>query len=268
MSRNRGGKEVFLAYIQAGHCVGEMSLLSDRPRLATVRAAVRTETIRLQGRAFKGLLAQYPSLREAMQGQYKERLLERATATQQSDHSDRSLFLLQQGLGEATNVLLIDESICVDCDHCVKACAATHDETSRLHRGSGPTFNNLHVPTSCRHCEHPHCMKDCPPDAIHRSGNGEIYIDDSCIGCGNCVENCPYDVIHMASVDSRPRGLLSWLLFGLGQEPGSGHGQESAGRTVAVKCDLCKDISGGPACVRACPTGAAFRIEPGQIIGE
>ena len=28
----------------------------------------------------------------------------------------------------------------------------------------------------------------------------------------------------------------------------------------AVKCDMCKDIDGGPACVRACPTGAALRL--------
>jgi Fe-S-cluster-containing hydrogenase component 2 len=35
-------------------------------------------------------------------------------------------------------------------------------------------------------------------------------------------------------------------------------------QTVAVKCDLCRDISGGPACVRGCPTGAAIRLTPEQ----
>jgi Fe-S-cluster-containing hydrogenase component 2 len=34
--------------------------------------------------------------------------------------------------------------------------------------------------------------------------------------------------------------------------------------TVAVKCDLCRDISGGPACVHHCPTGAAVRLTPPQ----
>jgi len=29
-----------------------------------------------------------------------------------------------------------------------------------------------------------------------------------------------------------------------------------------VKCDLCRDISGGPACVRHCPTAAAIRLTP------
>ena len=33
-------------------------------------------------------------------------------------------------------------------------------------------------------------------------------------------------------------------------------------QTVAVKCDLCREIKGGPACVRSCPTGAAIRLTP------
>ena len=43
-------------------------------------------------------------------------------------------FLLNQGLGEATDVLLIDKALCVNCDNCEVACAATHDGTSRLDR--------------------------------------------------------------------------------------------------------------------------------------
>ena len=31
-------------------------------------------------------------------------------------------------------------------------------------------------------------------------------------------------------------------------------------RTVAVKCDLCQGVRGGPACVQSCPTGAAVRV--------
>jgi ferredoxin len=29
---------------------------------------------------------------------------------------------------------------------------------------------------------------------------------------------------------------------------------------------MCKDLGGGPACVRACPTGAALRIGPDEFI--
>jgi ferredoxin len=28
---------------------------------------------------------------------------------------------------------------------------------------------------------------------------------------------------------------------------------------------MCKDLKGGAACVRACPTGAALRIKPDQL---
>jgi len=30
---------------------------------------------------------------------------------------------------------------------------------------------------------------------------------------------------------------------------------------------MCKGIDGGPACVRACPTGAAIRVNPAQFLG-
>ena len=30
---------------------------------------------------------------------------------------------------------------------------------------------------------------------------------------------------------------------------------------------MCKDIKGGAACVRACPTGAAIRVRPEEFLG-
>jgi Fe-S-cluster-containing hydrogenase component 2 len=129
-------------------------------------------------------------------------------------------FLVEQGLGEATDVLLIDEKLCVGCDNCEKACADTHDGLSRLDREAGRTYAHLHVPTSCRHCEHPHCMADCPPNAIHRGPTGEVYIDETCIGCGNCQRNCPYGVIRLDKTPPKKPWLLSWFMFGSGPGPG------------------------------------------------
>jgi Fe-S-cluster-containing hydrogenase component 2 len=59
---------------------------------------------------------------------------------------------------------------------------------------------------------------------------------------------------------------LSWLLFGLGSAPGNRRPDyDPDARKKAVKCDLCQDKKGGPACVRACPTGAAVRMAPEEI---
>lgn len=274
VSKSIGGRDVVLAYVPAGQYVGEMALVSDSPRSATVRAAVATDTIRLEGQAFKELMEAVPYVKRKVESIYEERLAQEMSVASRPETGDVISFLMQQGLGEATDVLLIDESLCIRCDQCEKACASTHGNVSRLDREAGPTFAMVHVPTSCRHCEHPHCMKDCPPDAIHRAPNGEVFIDDTCIGCGNCERNCPYNVIHMGVETKKEPSLMQWLLTGFGQEPG---GQESSGKAQtwspedskkAVKCDMCRDVKGGPACERACPTGAAFRVSPDDFIRE
>jgi CRP-like cAMP-binding protein/thioredoxin reductase/Pyruvate/2-oxoacid:ferredoxin oxidoreductase delta subunit len=269
ISRNIGGREIVLSYVPAGNYVGEMALLGDSRRSATVRAAITTETIRLTADAFKRLLARDPELRLALQAEYRQRTTANlAMQSAGSGGADIISFLMQQGIGEATDVLLIDESLRVRCDNCERACAETHAGTSRLDREAGPTYASVHVPTSCRHCEHPHCMKDCPPDAIHRLPGGEVYIADNCIGCGNCERNCPYGVIHMSGKKADKPGLLSWLLFAAGSGPGEAPYAKNAtaAEKKAVKCDMCKDISGGPACVRSCPTGAALRISPEDLV--
>ncbi len=269
VSRTLAGREVVLSYLSAGNYVGEMALLTESPRSATVRAAVTTEAIVLDASVFKRVLARNPRWREEMEARFLDRLRVNAAMEAAPDPGNIIAFLLQQGVGEATDVLLIDQSLCVRCDNCEKACADVHDGTSRLDREAGPTFAEIHVPTSCRHCEHPHCMKDCPPDAIHRSPNGEVFVNDTCIGCGNCVKNCPYGVIQLAPVDPRRRrpSLWSWLVLGIGPEPGME--PRAKGKDIpkkAVKCDMCKDLRGGAACVRACPTGAAIRVSPDEFL--
>lgn len=272
------GKPVFLSYLPAGSYVGEMALIGGGRRTATVRAAIKSEVIRLQGTAFRNLLDRKPQLLAKARGDMAARQDTNAFIEAKKDsfsnvvdmYSNVANFLVENGIGEATDVLLIDENLCVGCDNCEKACADSHEGLSRLDREAGRTYAHLHVPTSCRHCEHPHCMADCPPNAIHRGPDGEVFIDDSCIGCGNCQRNCPYGVIRMDAVPPRKPGLLSWLMFGKGPGPGeppkkwsyanAEPGVEKAKK--AIKCDMCSGIEGGPACVRACPTGAAIRVSP------
>jgi len=277
-----GGKQVFLAYVPAGSYSGEMALMEGGRRTATVRAAIRSEVVRFDGEAFRRLLARKPELgRKITADMTARRKIDDFVDEEKGKfggvvdmYSAVAGFLVQQGIGEATDVLLIDETLCIGCDNCEKACADSHDGLSRLDREAGRTYAHLHVPTSCRHCEHPYCMTDCPPNAIHRGPDGEVFIDETCIGCGNCQRNCPYDVIRMDQAPPKKPGLLSWMLFGAGPGPGEPdrkwkESHLKAGvetHKVAIKCDMCVGKKGGPACVRACPTGAAIRVSPEKFL--
>lgn len=258
VSKRLGGRSVVLNYVASGNYVGEMGLISDAPRSASVTAAVASETIRIDGSAFKNLMASNPKLRATVEEKFSDRITQNERISQTGGSGGILQFLLEQGVSEATDVLLIDEALCVGCDNCETACAETHDGVSRLDREAGPTYETMHIPTSCRHCENPHCMTDCPPDAIKRSASGEVFIEDSCIGCGNCARSCPYGVIQLASLDNKKTGILSRLFA-------KNDASEKAPKK-AVKCDMCRDYEGGPSCVRACPTGAAVRVAPQALI--
>lgn len=277
-----GGKPVFLSYLPAGSYVGEMGLITGGRRTATVKAAIKSEVIRLDGGAFRRLMEAKPALLERARKDMAARQDVNAFIESRKEsfggvvdmYSETAKFLVDNGIGEATDVLLIDENLCVGCDNCEKACADSHEGLSRLDREAGKTYAHLHVPTSCRHCEHPHCMADCPPNAIHRGPDGEVFIDDTCIGCGNCQRNCPYGVIRMDSVPPEKPSLLNWLFFGKGPGPGEPskkwrykHAEPGVEKPKkAIKCDMCSGIDGGPACVRACPTGAAIRVAPEDFL--
>lgn len=283
VEKHIGGKNVFLSYVSAGSYVGEMALFEEGRRTATVKAAVKSQVIRLKGEYFETLLEANPSLKTRVMDELSDRRAMNSFVEGQKSGFDsvadlygaRANFLIEQGLGEATDALLIDETLCIGCDNCEVACAESHDGISRLNREAGQTFAHIHVPTSCRHCEHPHCMSDCPPDAIHRAPDGEVFIDDSCIGCGNCQRYCPYGVIQMEKTPPKKPNLLSWMLFGVGPGPGQADKawtkkklakKSGDAPKVAVKCDMCKGITGGAACVRACPTGAAIRVSPEEYL--
>jgi cGMP-dependent protein kinase 2 len=282
VERTIGGKPVFLSYLPAGSYVGEMSLINGGKRGATVRAAIKSEVIKLDGTAFMRLMEKKPQLYNKTKADMAGREELNAFIESKKDslssavdlYSEQAAFLMENGIGEATDVLLIDENLCIGCDNCEKACADSHDGLSRLDREAGKTYAHLHVPTSCRHCEHPHCMLDCPPNAINRGPDGEVFINDTCIGCGNCQRNCPYGVIRMEYTPPKKPSILSWFLFGKGPGPGEPsrkwkkeHSDPTvAKQSKAIKCDMCSGIEGGPACVSACPTGAAIRVGPEQFL--
>jgi len=256
LSRRVDRSDTVVAYCAAGSIVDSVGETSgEASRTLTATATVATEAVSLDHAMFVRELRDDAQLMRQLQTERVRQLEQYAHMQARPAAGNIMSFLMSNGVGEATNVLVIDETLCIGCDQCETACASTHQNVSRLDRRAGPTFQSLHLPTSCRHCEHPHCMSDCPADAIHKLPNGEVSIDDTCIGCGNCEENCPYGVIQMAEVPVSA-GFIDRLLGRTAPEPVK----------TAVKCDLCADMKSGPACVNACPTGAAIRIHAEDVV--
>jgi Fe-S-cluster-containing hydrogenase component 2/thioredoxin reductase len=271
LTRGSAGEEMLVAQIRAGQLIGEMALMGDPQRRETARATVASQTLEVMRPEFLALTRREDANLEPLVRDAGRRAIDTARMAVRPEAAALMNFLMDEGLGEATNVLVIDEALCIGCDNCEKACADTHRGVSRLDRKAGASFARVHVPIACRHCEQPHCMKDCPPNAIRRAQSGEVYIDDTCIGCGNCQTNCPYGVVRMEYAAPPKPGLLQWLLLGRGSGPGEEPDyvptQESKAQgKKAMKCDACVGIAGGPACVSACPTGAAMRIGPERYV--
>lgn len=263
------GREVVVNHLSVGRSFGEVELLDpSRPkRQVTVSATKASEVIRFKRKHFIQMLDFYPALAERLRRQVQEVLVRSAEVFAREVAGDHLINrMVDSGVFEGTDVLLIDEDKCIRCDQCVQACAATHQGQTRLYRTAGNIFDNLLVPSSCRHCEHAMCLSDCPPgNAIFRNKSGEVSIDPTrCIGCGNCAKNCPYDnifMVHPAKIE-QPGPLDRLLsLIGLSRHTET---SEADGEKKAIKCDLCQGLGHGPACVRICPTGAAFRVSPNE----
>src|SRR5215471_619101 len=115
--------------------------------------------------------------------------------------------LIETGLSDATNLLVMDMDLCVRCGNCSLACHRVHGQSRLLRRGihltrlrhpSPKRVQSVLAPQVCMHCQDPECLTGCPTGAIGRFGAGQIDIDPkTCIGCGDCATQCPYDAISM-----------------------------------------------------------------------
>ena len=166
-------------------------------------------------------------------------------------------FLIDNRVINGTATMLINTDKCVNCDDCVRACAATHDGNARFIR-HGISHEKFMVANACMHCVDPVCLIGCPTGAIHRSiTTGNVVIDDAtCVGCATCATSCPYNNIRMVE----PRDAGGALITDDQFMPIS----------KATKCDLCAGQQGGPACENACPHDALKRIDIGdsKALGE
>jgi Fe-S-cluster-containing dehydrogenase component len=163
--------------------------------------------------------------------------------------------MLKEGV-EAESLLIINLDRCVRCGNCVRACHSRHDYTRLARRG--PIFKrrksieskkheHILVPGSCRHCRDPECMIGCPTGAIQRFPDGDVGINDNCIGCDNCARKCPYGNISMMPLPEKD--------------------QKDGITKKAIKCNLCRghDYSN---CVHECPRGAILRVDPLRYFDE
>ena len=133
----------------------------------------------------------------------------------------------------------------------------------------------------------------CSRAGIARLPSGEVYITESCIGCGICAERCPYDNISIMTLEEEVEARSAWQQFtgfftkGSGKErgrrllpilqqsltPGPLNTQQPLDafgelrKKLAIKCDLCAGYN-NQACVQACPTGAAIRVQPASFFGS
>lgn len=257
ISKKSGDKELVLSYLVAGNFFGEGALFSNAGRTATVTTIFPSDLIRISKNDFDRFLATHPELREAPRQKLEERRIAGLVAEATPGSGGILEDLIREEVVMGTQTLLIDEHRCIRCNNCVSACEGVHEDGQARISLTGIKLYNLLAPNSCWQCENPLCMLDCPPDAIARDPRGEVYIKSNCIGCGNCERNCPYGNIFM--VHKEPdRSRFGWITSLFRKQ------KEEIERTVAVKCDLCRDIKGGPACVRSCPTGAAIRLTPDE----
>ncbi|QBD80006.1 cyclic nucleotide-binding domain-containing protein [Ktedonosporobacter rubrisoli] len=303
--------ERIIAYRQKGdYFVGGLDMLGDR-RAVTVTAITRTSVAELPRQALLALFARYPEV--AQRFQERLQLYRNATAAAysavfepfdfsqsaekpaavnpKSDAEARAGLhsLVDAGVVEGTDVLVIDLDKCIHCNECEAACERRHGH-SRMNR-KGMVVGNISIATACRQCQDPVCML-CSRAGIARMPSGEVYITESCIGCGICAERCPYDNISIMALDDEEDGGMAtsiWQRFSSFFTKGSGkeHGNRlpmvaapgplnanqpidaygELRKKIAIKCDLCAGYN-NQACVQACPTGAAIRVNPVSFFGS
>ncbi|EFH87820.1 cyclic nucleotide-binding domain-containing protein [Ktedonobacter racemifer] len=296
-------KERIIAYRQNGdYFAGGLDMLGDQ-RAVKVSAITRTTVAEVPRRELLNLFRRYPEVKTRFQQQlklYNDAKLaaqsaifepfqfdqkQPATRTTSNAAARAGLHaLVDDGVIEGTEVLVIDLAKCIHCNECEEACERRHGH-SRMNR-NGLVVGNISIATACRQCQDPVCML-CSRAGIARLPSGEVYITESCIGCGICAERCPYDNISIVDLEeqqtqrqgdlwqsfstffsSKKRKLLPVLTTPgpLDNTPPLDPVEEIR-KKIAVKCDLCAGYN-DQACVQACPTGAAIRVNPRTFFGS
>jgi Fe-S-cluster-containing dehydrogenase component/CRP-like cAMP-binding protein len=291
-----------------GYCFGLEALQDNVTWPYTMTLLGRTEVfeisvvkLRQQSEAMRVLTAALgrlapPALTAAGTASGSTSKPKRSLPVQQRLHTAQA-DLIETGLVDATNLLVMDMDMCVRCGNCSLACHRTHGQSRLVRRGvhierlKKPKLSaaqSLLSPEVCMHCKDPECLTGCPTGAIERLQGGQIDIKQAaCIGCGDCATQCPYDAISMiprpkpVKLSAAAKAALNLRdLFRLSPDP-LPPAVETLDDLVAVKCNLCNDrTSLNPpgkgdsshshkySCEENCPTGALARVNPRQYFDE
>src|SRR5256885_14835398 len=74
-SSGKNGGSLYLAKLGDGDFFGEVSVLTGKPRTATITASQRTELLRLDKEKLDNALARYPGIRKVLDDFYKRRAM-------------------------------------------------------------------------------------------------------------------------------------------------------------------------------------------------
>jgi len=295
--------EIIIAYRQGGdYFAGGLDLLGDG-RAVSVKAINRVRVAEVPRQVMLALFQHYPEVNHRFAIRLRE-YVETSASTQGYALTSSPLIafsstnvlpdgavqeglhsLVSDGVVEGTEVLVIDLDKCIHCGECEEACSRRHGQ-SRMNR-KGMVVGNISIATACRQCQDPVCML-CSRAGIARHPDGEVFITESCIGCGICAERCPYGAISIVNIEEEKQvSRSSWQRFSsfftnLGMKDASASPYVTSGpldtyqpldafdeirKKVAIKCDLCAGYK-DQACVEACPAGAAVRIQPTKFFGS
>ena len=157
--------------------------------------------------------------------------------------------------------LVIDVSLCHDCNNCFIACKdefvmndwQPHSKAQPRHghrwmnierkeRGQFPRIDCAFLPMPCQHCQDAPCIKE-NPDCISKRDDGVVLIDPvKSKGKKGAVESCPYGTIYWNEEENIPQ-----------------------------KCTMCAHLLDNgwdmPRCAHSCPTGAMefYTCEPAEM---
>lgn len=281
-------------FLGHNYCLGVEGLSGDARWPYSVTLMGRTEIIEISFSQLRAL----PQLREALgravapygppplgsKVNYKPAVRQKMLAAQER--------IIETGLVDGTNLLVMDMDLCVRCGNCSLACHKIHGQSRLTRRGIHVTrleaprlgaHQSVLSPEVCMHCKDPECLTGCPTGAIGRFGMGQVDIDPkTCIGCGDCATQCPYNAIAMVPRKSKEvpaKAGFGWKLrdlFGLKPDPLPG-AVDATEDLLAIKCNLCSDRetlnppgkkSRAYSCEENCPTGALARINPREYFTE